>query len=97
MPVSTLKPVTFTCRAPEAKTAFVAGTFNDWIPDQHLLQRGPNGSWSTTLSVMPQHHEYKFIIDGKWCCETNCEHQYTGCPKCVPNAFGTMNRVIDVK
>lgn len=71
---------------------FIAGTFNDWMPDKDHQRRDRDGLWITTLSVIPKHHEYKFIVDGKWCCEVGCEHTYSGCPKCAPNAFVTMNR-----
>ena len=90
------KPVKFSCHAPNAKTVFVAGTFNDWNPEVIPLYREPDGHWRTTLPLTPGHHEYKFIVDGQWCCEPGCEHEYQGCPKCCANAFGTMNRVLEV-
>jgi 1,4-alpha-glucan branching enzyme len=90
-------PIAFSCDAPSATAVFVAGTFNDWKPDASPLQRHlSNGNWSGTLSLSPGHHEYKFVIDGQWCCEAGCEHEYRGCPKCVANDFGTMNRVLEV-
>jgi len=89
--------VEFSCHAPEAKAVFVAGTFNDWKPDATPLHANPpNGIWTVTLPLSPGHHEYKFVVDGQWCCEPGCEHEYRGCPKCVPNEFGTMNRVLEV-
>lgn len=91
------KPVEFSCHAPEAKGVFVAGTFNDWKPDVAPLHlHPPNGMWSATLSLPPGRYEYKFVVDGHWCCEPGCEHAYRGCPKCVSNDFGTMNRVLEV-
>lgn len=89
--------VHLSCHAPGAKAVFVAGTFNDWKPDATPLHNHlPNGEWAVTLPLPPGHHEYKFVVDGQWCCEAGCEHEYQGCPKCVPNAFGTMNRVLEV-
>lgn len=96
MPPNSLQSATFSCRAPDAKEVFVVGTFNDWTTDTNPLRRDRDGLWSATLSLAPQRHEFKFIIDGAWCCEDACEHQHSGCSKCVPNAFGTMNRTIDV-
>lgn len=91
------KPVEISCHAPNAKAVFVAGTFNDWKPDTAPLHPDlPNGKWTITLPLPPGHHEYKFVVDGQWCCEPGCEHEYRGCPKCVPNEFGTMNRVLEV-
>ena len=88
--------VDFTFHAPEPKAVFVAGTFNDWRADAMPLKRGSDGQWRATLQLPPGHHEFKFVVDGRWCCEPGCEHEYQGCPKCVPNAFGTMNRVLKV-
>ena len=92
------KPVEVSCHAPEAQAVFVAGTFNDWRPEATPLRRQADGHWRTTLPLPPGHHEFKCIVDGQWGCESGCEceHEYRGCPKCVPNEFGTMNRVLEV-
>ena len=88
--------VDFTCHAPEAKAVFVAGTFNDWRADAMSLKRGSDGQWRATLQLPPGHHEFKFVVDGQWCCEPGCEHEYRGCTKCCANKFGTRNRVLEV-
>ena len=85
-----------TCHAPAAQAVFIAGTFNEWQPTALALKRGDAGDWNTTLDLRPGRYEYKFIVDGAWCCEAGCEHAYRGCANCVPNAFGTMNRVLEV-
>lgn len=85
----------FTCGAPEAKAVFLAGTFNGWKPDATPMTKDGEGEWSVSLKLAPGHHEFKFVVDGDWCCEPGC-HGSAECPKCVPNDFGTMNRVIDV-
>lgn len=91
------KTVELSCQAPAAKSVFVAGTFNDWKPDATPLHNHlPNGRWAVALPLSLGHHEYKFVIDGQWCCEPGCEGEYSGCQKCVPNDFGTMNRVLEV-
>lgn len=90
------RPITFSCRAPEAKAAFVAGTFNDWRADAMPLKRGSDGQWRATLQLPPGHHEFKFVVDGQWCCEPGCEGAHHGCPKCCANDFGTMNRLLEV-
>ena len=91
------KPVEFSCHAPQAKAVFVAGTFNDWKPNAAPLHNHlPNGKWTVTLSLPPGRHEYKFVVDGQWCCEPGREHEYQGFANCVPNDFGTMNRVLEV-
>jgi hypothetical protein len=95
MEASMPKKVEFSCREPRANSVFVAGTFNGSKPDAApLLKSG--GQWTGELPLPPGRHEYKFVIDGQWCCEAGCEHAYQGCSKCVPNEFGTMNRVLEV-
>jgi 5'-AMP-activated protein kinase regulatory beta subunit len=88
--------VHFFCSAPDAQSVFVAGTFNDWQPDATPMMRDDDGVWTAALALSPGRYEYKFVVDGQWCCEPGCEHEYRGCPKCVPNEFGTMNRVLEV-
>lgn len=83
--------------APKAKRVFVAGTFNDWNPSSHPLKRTGDGHWVLTLDLSPGRYEYKFVIDGQWCCEVGCDKAYDGCPGCVANQFGTMNRVLLVE
>lgn len=90
------KPIELSCKAPDARAVFVAGTFNAWCPDSTALTRSADGRWRITLPLQSGHHEFKFIVDGKWCCEPGCEKEYRGCPKCCANALGTMNRVLDV-
>ena len=88
------KQVEFSCHAPKAKAVFVADTFNSWKPNAAPLHNHqPNGKWTVTLPLPPGRYEYKFVVDGQWC----CEHESQDCPKCVPNEFGTMNRGLEVK
>lgn len=88
--------VRFFCHAPDAHNVFVAGTFNEWQPDAMPMTRADEGEWESSFPLSPGRYEYKFVVDGQWCCEPGCEHEYHGCPKCVPNEFGTMNRVLEV-
>ncbi len=90
------QPARFTCHAPRAEAVAVAGTFNGWDAAATPLTRDADGDWTCVLDLPPGRHEYKFVVDGAWCCEPGCEGAYHGCPKCVPNAFGTMNRVVEV-
>jgi 1,4-alpha-glucan branching enzyme len=91
------RSVDFSCCAPDAKAVFVAGTFNTWRADAMPLTRGVDGKWHGSRQFPAGHHEYKFVVDGQWCCEPGCEHEFRGCPKCCANPFGSMNRVLDVK
>jgi 1,4-alpha-glucan branching enzyme len=86
----------FSCDAPHAGVVYLAGTFNDWDPTAAPLTRRADGTWAISLNLPPGRYEYKFVVDGEWCCEPGCETAHQGCPKCVPNSFGTMNRVVEV-
>lgn len=85
----------FACHAPAARAVFVAGVFNDWDPQATPMEKDANGNWGKSLNLPLGRHEFKFVVDGEWCCELGC-HESVECSKCVPNDFGTMNRVIDV-
>jgi 1,4-alpha-glucan branching enzyme len=81
---------------PEAKTVSVAGTFNDWRVDANPLTRDAEGTWRLSLNLPPGRYEYKFIVDGKWCCEPGSDPAYDGRGGCACNDYGTMNRVLEV-
>lgn len=91
----TRKAIEFTCRAPEARQVYLAGTFNDWSTTATPLKKTSDGEWQVALQLLPARYEFKFLVDGAWCCELSCDGPHQGCPKCVANPFGTMNRFID--
>lgn len=93
---NTSRATRLTCRAPSAQAVFLAGTFNDWNPTTKPMAKDAEGNWSADLPLPPGRHEYKFVVDGEWCCEPGCDGPHHDCSQCVPNPFGTMNRVIDV-
>lgn len=90
------RPTRLSYHAPQAQAVSVAGTFNHWDPAATPLARDASGDWDVRLDLPPGRHEYKFVVDGAWCCEPGCDGPHHGCPKCVPNPFGTMNRVVDI-
>jgi peroxiredoxin len=49
-----------------AEKVYLAGAFNEWKPDGHLLE-GPDadGTYSTKLRLKAGLHEYKFVVDGQ--------------------------------
>lgn len=86
-----------TCYAPDAKQVFVAGTFNDWNPADHVMERNSSGVWEADLRLPHGRYEYKFIVDGVWCCEPHLRNDANQEDDSVPNAFGTINRVLLVR
>jgi 1,4-alpha-glucan branching enzyme len=84
------KPVDFFLNLPGAKTACVAGTFNDWDTSRTPLHKEANGSWKATVWLPPGRYEYKFVIDGaQWFSDP-------GAKESVANQFGSTNSVVVV-
>ncbi len=86
----------FTCYSETAREVFLAGTFNDWSPSATPMHSNGHGQWTVSLPLEPGRHQYKFVVDGEWCCEPGCTSQDVHCAKCIINEFGTMNRVLTV-
>jgi len=76
------KHVTFRFHGPDAEKAFLAGDFNDWNAGTRALKRYEDGTWKTTISLMPGVYEYKFVIDGDWRHDPQCAES-------VENEFGS--------
>lgn len=90
------KRVTLKCQSTDAQSIFVAGTFNGWDPAALPLKRDADGEWSVDVLLHKGRHEYKFFVDGEWLCRPHGESGEPMCDDCVPNAHGTMNRVLEV-
>jgi 1,4-alpha-glucan branching enzyme len=74
---------------PTAKAVNVAGTFNNWNPNQHSLQKNENGLWQITVRVPAGRHEYRFIVDGQWMSDPKAVQS-------VANPHGSSNSVLIV-
>ncbi|MBI1784013.1 glycoside hydrolase family 13 [Candidatus Sumerlaeota bacterium] len=102
-------PATRTCQfchhSPGAREVFLAGDFNGWSTSSTPMEKGSWGNWILSLALPPGRYEYKFIVDGDWRCSTGewqCsldgeDGRDLECRDCVPNPFGTLNHVIEVK
>ena len=56
--------VRFSLIAPSAKSVTIAGSFNQWDPEQaHLTGPDKNGIWTIILPLSTGRHEYRFIIN----------------------------------
>ncbi|MCI0456026.1 MAG: glycogen-binding domain-containing protein [Gemmataceae bacterium] len=86
----------FACHAPAVQAVFLAGTFNGWKPDATPMAKDGEGEWSVSLKLPPGRYEYKFVVDGHWCCEPGCDDRTYQGSGCVVNEYGTQNRVIEV-
>jgi len=84
------KRVTFQVTATPKSEVFLAGTFNNWAPKRHQMKdTRETGKYSITLMLAKGEYEYKFVINGSWVIDPECQNW-------VRNSLGTLNSVIKV-
>lgn len=81
------KRVAFTIVAPDADQVVLSGTFNRWSEKADPMKKDETGKWKKIKILSKGTHEYKFIIDGRWTCDPNCQD-------IVSNDQGGENNVI---
>ena len=84
------RKVTIELHSEPGRTVFVAGSFNDWRPDQVALKEDGNGTYRATLTLPTGRHEYKFIVNGDWQIDPACQ-------EAVPNPEGSLNSILQVQ
>lgn len=68
-PVATTDGILFACRTKKsADRVFLAGSFNNWQPDdpRYRMERQGDSLWTLTLELDPGRYLYKFVVDGHW-------------------------------
>ena len=98
-PKPPLRQVPFEFYAPAAREVFVAGDFNGWSAAGTPLHRGADGRWRAELTLPEGIYRYKFVVDSVWRCSPDephdrCARPCEACPRCVPNPFGSFDRVV---
>jgi 1,4-alpha-glucan branching enzyme len=83
------KPIEFRLRQPQARTAAVVGSFNDWDVSRTPMNREPEGFWQATVWLPAGRYEYRFIVDGEWISDPSARES-------VKNTFGSTNSVLVV-
>ncbi len=58
-----LRPVTFICHAPQARSVSLVGDFNGWNSNLHPMRQMPDKAWFLTLELPHGHHRYAFLVD----------------------------------
>lgn len=71
----------------DAKSAYIAGTFNNWRAKIPMVKS--HGNFSAIVELPEGVHEYKFYIDDKWVCDPHKDVK--------SNDFGSDNNVVEVK
>jgi hypothetical protein len=89
VPGNGVETVRLTFVAPAAKRVAVAGDFNKWRTDSHLMTR-ENGMWTIDLPLKPGAYTYMFIVDGAhWVTDPHAESYRD-------DGFGYRNAVMKV-
>lgn len=90
LPAETGRTMQFELSVAPGSQVFVAGTFNNWSPTANQLKDNPgSGHCKTALHLRTGRHEYKFIVNGVWIMDPNCNDW-------TPNGRGSLNSVIHV-
>ncbi|MDY6932881.1 MAG: hypothetical protein SVZ03_01500 [Spirochaetota bacterium] len=58
--------VEFRIYKPKARFIALVGDFNNWNPENDLLNKGKDGIWRLKKRLPPGEYRYKYVIDGKW-------------------------------
>jgi chromosome partitioning protein len=80
----------FVLKAPEAKSVYVTGSFNDWSLDENCRMSNNDGVWTLKVNLKPGTYKYQFIVDGKW-------QEDPANASIERNSFGDINSLIEVK
>jgi 1,4-alpha-glucan branching enzyme len=84
----TRKRVTFQVKAEPGSEVYVAGDFNNWEPKKKLTDKNGEGIFRGTMLLdRKKQYEYKFVINGKWSVDPECDEW-------VPNPMGSLNSVV---
>lgn len=84
-----LFPVQFVLAAPDARSVYVTGSFNDWSLDETCRMSMQDGQWTAELRLKPGTYKYQFIVDGRWQEDPRNSKQER-------NSFGAINSLIEV-
>ncbi|MDH3311208.1 MAG: AAA family ATPase [Gammaproteobacteria bacterium] len=68
----------------------IAGSFNDWRPDQGVVTRTSEGIVEKIVMLMPGTYQYRLIVDGIW-------QEDPSNPEQVPNYSGSFNSLLQVE
>src|SRR5689334_16319295 len=84
-----LVPVRFEFNHPTASTVYVAGTFNQWLPEIKTRRCSSTGYWWKETVLAPGTYEYCLVVDGEWMPDPLARES-------VLNPFGGRNSVLKV-
>ena len=72
------------------KRVQLAGSFNDWTPDQGVITRIKEGVVEKIVMLMPGNYQYRIIVDGAW-------QEDPSNPEQMSNFSGGYNSILHVE
>lgn len=85
----TKRKQTFSFTAPDASSVQLVGGFTHWQQQPISMKKGADGVWRATVELEPGEHHYRFLVDGQWRDDPECNLN-------VPNPYGSHNSVRQV-
>jgi chromosome partitioning protein len=83
--------VVFVTLYPRAHSVQIAGDFNNWQPEKHIMEKvGDSGVWQTQMKLNPGRYRYRLVVDGQW--QQDPYNEVTEL-----NPFGGFNSVVEIK
>ena len=83
---SAKQKVSFAILDPEAQSVALVGDFTEWEAKAVQLKKQKNGQWKATVPLAPGSYEYRFLVDGQWRDDPQCQERRW-------NSFGSENCV----
>jgi len=82
--------VRFVTLYPRAQSVQIAGDFNNWQPEETVMQKADeNGHWQKKIKLPQGKYRYRLVVDGQW--QQDPYNSYT-----EMNPFGDYNSVLEV-
>jgi chromosome partitioning protein len=82
--------IKFVTLYPRAQKVQIAGDFNNWKPQQTIMQPGKDGKWELAMELAPGKYRYRMVVDGQWQQDPYNENVEL-------NPFGEYNSILEVK
>ena len=83
------KAIEFVLQMPQAQSACVAGTFNNWDSKKTPMRKAGSTGWKASVPLTPGRYEYRFVVDGQWISDPSARES-------VKNQFGSTNSIVVV-
>ena len=80
--------IVFSFSAPEAQNVSLVGNFNNWDYTK-TMKKDKEGLWTSRVDLEPGKYEYRFLVDGEWQDDPNCQIRQE-------NSFGSHNCILEI-